>query len=657
MALRLFRCLVIVLLGASTLSCATAGQLPSAELEDPRPYLDETILTKAIVDLGALLRAYPSRRPYEPGKAIVIEIKRIPDQSGGEGLPPNLSTELEHILQKVGSPIRVLPFRDLIEREEDLYDAYSRPVVKPTLSIRGAVTEGEKIASVEKGIQGDGQSGKWDGGGSMEEGEELRALKLVLHLVNDGADGLIANSVSCRIKVRREGDSSSFGFFFDGSGIGFRANRVAAQSKSRALQLAAQYSVLVLVGRHFRLPYWRVLPNAEPDLELVNEYQDLISTGSSPDELRALLMVHGIDVDLLSYRFSGSEEKVFAALRQHLGLPEDVSYVDLTTRLWESVPYGQTSSPLNGLRRELEQVREEYVARQEESDLEYVRRRLSALKVGEELVLPVFFESGDSSLSATGKERVDLLVMALEGSALFDKAWWLELRGHTDERGDARRNLNISGARANSVKRYLQSKHSFPEERVVSRGFGSTKPAKEKASSEEEHQANRRVEIVVVAGDASELPHGLPEGSTGEKKPVPQDLFPPESWPLPQGVSLPSALADSTYLMIRKAYPHGRRSNTFGFYSVRLSPAESEVFAEVTFFFKEKAFDSRVGWVGLSCRRGGEDVVRASIEDRLSTNQKVHASQDSTTWVDSLGYEITVGLDNFCLVIKPSVGA
>lgn len=75
----------------------------------------------------------------------------------------------------------------------------------------------------------------------------------------------------------------------------------------------------------------------------------------------------------------------------------------------------------------------------------------------------------------------------------------IEIHGHTDDTGDASNNLNLSQARAQAVKVWLQSQSisSFPTERFVAvKGHGSSEPV---ASNDTEigRSKNRRVTVVL----------------------------------------------------------------------------------------------------------------------------------------------------------------
>ncbi|HAR20896.1 MAG TPA: hypothetical protein DCR46_09540, partial [Cytophagales bacterium] len=71
----------------------------------------------------------------------------------------------------------------------------------------------------------------------------------------------------------------------------------------------------------------------------------------------------------------------------------------------------------------------------------------------------------------------------------------LEIHGHTENQGDAVKNLELSLKRAETVKNYFVER-GIKENRLKSIGFGGTKPLLGYGTNED-HNHNRRVEFVV----------------------------------------------------------------------------------------------------------------------------------------------------------------
>lgn len=75
----------------------------------------------------------------------------------------------------------------------------------------------------------------------------------------------------------------------------------------------------------------------------------------------------------------------------------------------------------------------------------------------------------------------------------------LKISGHTDSDGREEFNLELSQKRADAIKEYLVFFNSVEPDRIVSEGFGSSKPLV-KEDSEEAKSINRRVEFLLVKG-------------------------------------------------------------------------------------------------------------------------------------------------------------
>ena len=589
-----------VRLGASALvvtmaGCATMNSAPDVVLKEPVPYSNETSLDDALRGFGDLLRAYPVRPPYRVDQAIVLAMGPIQNLSGEPSLSEDISQMLVTATTLIGFPIASLAPTPLNERQAIAWGqsfpgsfpapAPAAPTSVPAeqfdLAIRGAITEAEKLRSNEYIREMDllfehGKNGREsiDVGASREKGHEVWTLALDLSLVKP--DGVILEADTQQIDVVRYGQSSSFGVFFKGSGVGARRRGLVAQGKGRALRIAAQKSILVLLGRHFEVPYWRLFSGEVSDPGVISSYRNRLARGDAPDDFRQLLFAHGVDIDIRRREFSKSEIAAVRQLQERRQRPPEESVGDLVLYLWETVPYQPGR---------LAPIRQPPLP-------ETTEGQISRLRPGEQFVVVVNFASGDSSINETIARKLDLLVGALEQSSLADKDWWIELRGHADEQGGQASNLRLSTERAKRVREYLVRAHSMPSERIVSRGFGSTRPLAKDAKSPDEHGANRRVEIFLAHGQRQAPPRHaetLPSLNT-VLAPVASGPTPlPEQQPSPRGVTPGVDLSVATLSAIRKIYPDGKLSGPAGSYEVHFSSAESKLFVGATFFLERGA--------------------------------------------------------------------
>jgi OmpA-OmpF porin, OOP family len=119
--------------------------------------------------------------------------------------------------------------------------------------------------------------------------------------------------------------------------------------------------------------------------------------------------------------------------------------------------------------------------------------KLQPIEVGTLVNLKsVLFYMGTTSLLEESYPELDAIVDFLKVNTKVE----IELEGHTDNRGDAKKNVTLSQERVGKIKSYLVSKGISPR-RVKGKGFGGSKPIAT-SDTEEARKLNRRVEFLIV---------------------------------------------------------------------------------------------------------------------------------------------------------------
>lgn len=113
-------------------------------------------------------------------------------------------------------------------------------------------------------------------------------------------------------------------------------------------------------------------------------------------------------------------------------------------------------------------------------------------KVLKEAFSDLEFETGTSRISESSLASLAELAELLAARPEYK----LEIAGHTDNVGNAAKNLKLSQDRANAVKAYLSEKGVLAA-RIKASGFGSKKPVADNKTPEG-RQRNRRVEFKIV---------------------------------------------------------------------------------------------------------------------------------------------------------------
>ncbi len=112
----------------------------------------------------------------------------------------------------------------------------------------------------------------------------------------------------------------------------------------------------------------------------------------------------------------------------------------------------------------------------------------------------IYFDLNSDKLRTEGTQELSKLAQLLNTYTNVN----IELSAHTDTRGEAKYNQDLSESRANAAALYLISK-GVSKSRITAKGYGDKKPVNEclkgTSCSETKHKQNRRVEIRITRMD------------------------------------------------------------------------------------------------------------------------------------------------------------
>ncbi len=104
----------------------------------------------------------------------------------------------------------------------------------------------------------------------------------------------------------------------------------------------------------------------------------------------------------------------------------------------------------------------------------------------------LIFQVGNANITTQSYPELDELTKMLENNPRMV----IQLEGHTDVKGDPKKNMKLSEQRVVAVRNYLVSK-GVAKSKVKTKAYGGTMPIS-RDDSEEAHKLNRRVEVRIL---------------------------------------------------------------------------------------------------------------------------------------------------------------
>lgn len=266
------------------------------------PEAKTTIYQQAITQFGLMTTIYDDT-------PITIMIKDIFDYTGVSltatsnppEIPRDVTRMVESTLNAIGGNVSYMPYHP--EFIHNLHN-HGVPVVKlnHTIAITGGITE------FDRGLVTKGDSTEFDVRVKKKFGlgfddqikSSLASMTLDFNMINVITNtGLPRIQAVNGIKIHKATRSDSIGFTVKSATFGARGEITKVQGRHAATRLLVQLSMLQIVGRYMKLPYWRLVPGAVRDeivIDQVMEDYRAMSQMQRISRAQELLYLHGYNV-------------------------------------------------------------------------------------------------------------------------------------------------------------------------------------------------------------------------------------------------------------------------------------------------------------------------------------------------------------------------
>ncbi len=171
---------------------------------------------------------------------------------------------------------------------------------------------------------------------------------------------------------------------------------------------------------------------------------------------------------------------------------------------------------------------------------------LRPIKIGEKIPIDnLYYDSGHFSVKKRMHKTLDELIVLMENNPSLI----VELRSHTDCRGDAKFNRKLSLKRANAAVKYILAHSNIDEYRIKGVGMGESTPVKKckdcKTCSDRALAMNRRTELVITGLLAQKEKEKLPLTKKMEEvrmSELLEEVLGGEQIQIPEGGDMPEEL-------------------------------------------------------------------------------------------------------------------
>lgn len=297
------------------ISCASLNpKKVNVTITPEAPVRKTTSFDQALTQLGKMTQIYGTDQ-------LNIMCRDISDTTGtsvatGGEIPLEITEMVKTSLNSIGGNVTYIPYNPqrLILLREAQYSNFANKKI-PHVTITGGITEFDRGLE----LQGDStdfsvETTSIDGAPDWFAGDTIgvdmgkRNVRSVSRITLDfnmldfqANSGIARMQTVNTIQVQKAVAESELAFTLFGPTFGLKGNVKKIQGRHAAVRLLIQLSMMQIIGKFFDLPYWKMLPDAEPDpvvLDIVTTDFHKMDELSKNVKIQELLFLHGYDVSI-----------------------------------------------------------------------------------------------------------------------------------------------------------------------------------------------------------------------------------------------------------------------------------------------------------------------------------------------------------------------
>jgi hypothetical protein len=247
--------------------CGLNPHNADVDLNESLPEAKDTIFSKAIGSLGMMSQIYSDKK-------LKIMPQAIADVTGSSvatnaEIPRDVTEMVKSTLNSVGGNVMFIPYDPQFMQNTAVtgYSDYADKIL-PEVVISGGITEFDR-ALVSKGDSTDVDIEMPNMGGvnfNDNNKSSLASVTLDFNLIDFRTfAGIPRIQAINSVKLSKSTKEDSFGFTIKSATFGAKGDIKKVQGRHAAVRLIVQLSMIEIIGRYQKLPYWHLIPGASRD--------------------------------------------------------------------------------------------------------------------------------------------------------------------------------------------------------------------------------------------------------------------------------------------------------------------------------------------------------------------------------------------------------
>ncbi len=341
-----FKIFVAFVFASLITACGLSPQNVDVDINTTLPEVKTTIFNQAVRQLGKANLIYGRGPVYVMSKPVFDRTgTSLPTQ--GE-IPQDISEMVKSTLNGFGGEIFYIPYDPefMLNTAQTGYSEWGDKIL-PNVVLVGGLTEFDRgLVTKEEGF---------DISGSAEElgipmgldfddtrKNSLARITLDFNLLDFKTFmGIPFIQAVNTISVHKGVGVDQLGFTVYGQTLGLRGNIKKVQGRHAAVRLLVQLSVIQVIGKYQKIPYWRLLPSSGPDsivLDAVREEFYSLKPAGRIAKIQEFLYLFNKDVEITGL-LDAKTQKAIAEIETEYNLQSSQPVSEeLYLALFENVP-------------------------------------------------------------------------------------------------------------------------------------------------------------------------------------------------------------------------------------------------------------------------------------------------------------------------------